>query len=321
MLDATNSMTLPLGSRTRMEVLKEAALLLVDVIMDPPNQGGGIGIVPFALRVNLSGVSLGGPASTWIDVPPDDTRPAPGATPAGCSASGMVLHAMCLDRNAPGCVETNCRQVSWAGCTSYRPRSATSADLAQSFRTILADQNVAGRRHRGVIASASSCAPVTRRISTNKSTVVNRINALGTVSVETHIPAGLMWGWNMLTPELPIAGPPKEDVEDKGGKRAIILISDGENVNRPSNFGQWHLHDLAVRSNDRQISRTIPTELTEATLHQHQEFNQRSSYRDLYGADRPAVPKHGRSHEELREQRIHGLHRDHGQRPAREPSG
>jgi hypothetical protein len=39
----------------------------------------------------------------------------------------------------------------------------------------------------------------------------------------------------MLTPELPMAGPSKADVEDKGGKRSIILISDGENVQRPSN--------------------------------------------------------------------------------------
>jgi hypothetical protein len=39
----------------------------------------------------------------------------------------------------------------------------------------------------------------------------------------------------MLTPELPMPGPSKANVEDKGGKRSIILISDGENVQRPSN--------------------------------------------------------------------------------------
>jgi hypothetical protein len=68
----------------------------------------------------------------------------------------------------------------------------------------------------------------------NKATIVSRINAIGTVQIETHIPAGLMWGWNMLTPELPMAGPPKTDVEDKGGKRSIVLISDGANVQRPA---------------------------------------------------------------------------------------
>lgn len=238
-LDATNSMTLPLGSRTRMEVLKQAALSLVDVIMDPPNQGGGIGIVPFALRVNLNGVSLGDVPSRWINVPPDETNCSWSSECwVDCTKDGA--QAQCLDQNAPGCVASNCRQVSWSGCTSYRPRP---------YRTTLADQDVhnaqpdvggaephvADRRHKGVIASASSCAPNTRRISTNKSTVVSRINAIGTVTIETHIPAGLMWGWNMLTPELPMAGPSKADVEDKGGKRSIILISDGENVQRPSN--------------------------------------------------------------------------------------
>jgi Flp pilus assembly protein TadG len=233
-LDATNSMTLPLGSRTRMAVLKEAALSLVDVIMDPPNQGGGVGIVPFALRVNLSGVSLGDVPSTWIDVPPDDTNCTWSSECwVDCIRDGA--QAQCLDQNAPGCVASNCRQVSWNGCTSYRPRSPAGTNLAESYRTTLAEQNVLANRHRGVIASASSCAPNTRRISTNKSTVVSRINAIGTVTIETHIPAGLIWGWNMLTPELPMAGPSKADVEDKGGKRSIILISDGENVQRPSN--------------------------------------------------------------------------------------
>jgi Flp pilus assembly protein TadG len=89
-LDATNSMTLPLGSRTRMAVLKEAALSLVDVIMDPPNQGGGIGIVPFALRVNLNGVNLGvlrPHGSTFLPTVPGVTQ----APNAGCPATRMVL--------------------------------------------------------------------------------------------------------------------------------------------------------------------------------------------------------------------------------------
>jgi Flp pilus assembly protein TadG len=232
-LDATNSMTLPLGSRTRMDVLKEAALSLVNVIMDPPNQGGGIGLVPFALRVNLNGVNLGGPPATWIDIPPDSTWcETSSACWVNCQRDGAA--AQCLDMNAPGCVQSTCWPTTWTGCTGYRPKS---------FRTTLAEQDVAANRHKGVITSAATCAPNTRTIMTSKTQIVSRINAIGTVQIETHIPAGLMWGWNMLTPELPIAGPSKANVEDLGGQRAIVLISDGENVQRPApsdNGGWWN---------------------------------------------------------------------------------
>jgi Flp pilus assembly protein TadG len=217
-LDSTHSMTQMLGTRTRLAVLKEAAINLTGVILDPPNKGGGVGLVPFTLWVNLAGVNLGDPASTWIDVPPNLTtctwsrecyKP--------CTVDGAS--GECVDTSLPGCRQIGCTTHTFTGCTSYRPRG---------YRTILAEQET--HKHQGVVAW---CPRPTRSMMTNKATVVTRINQLVTNPIDTHIPTGLMWGWNMLTPELPIAGPSRADVEDKGGSRAIVLISDGENRSRP----------------------------------------------------------------------------------------
>jgi Flp pilus assembly protein TadG len=221
-LDTTHSMTQMLGSRTRLAVLQEAAINLTGAILDPPNQGGGVGLVPFTLWVNLGAINLGGPWSTWIDIPPDLTnctwspecyRP--------CTVDGAS--GQCVDTSLPGCQQTGCTTHTFTGCTSYRPRD---------YRTTLAEQET--HKHQGVVAW---CPRPTLSMMTNKATVVTAINQLVTNPIDTHIPTGLMWGWNMLTPELPIAGPSRSDVEDKGGSRAIVLISDGENRSRPNNAG------------------------------------------------------------------------------------
>jgi Flp pilus assembly protein TadG len=217
-LDVTHSMTQMLGSRTRLEVLKEAAINLTGAILDPPNQGGGVGLVPFTLWANLRWIDLGGPWSTWIVIPPDLTNC--GWSPEcykPCTVDGAS--GQCVDSSLPGCQQTGCTTHTFAGCTAYRPRD---------YRTTLAEQET--HKHIGVVAW---CPAPTRSMMTNKATVVTAINQLVTNPIDTHIPAGLMWGWNMLTPELPIAGPSKANVEDKGGSRAIVLITDGENRGRP----------------------------------------------------------------------------------------
>ncbi|MDJ0512245.1 MAG: pilus assembly protein [Methyloceanibacter sp.] len=70
-------------------------------------------------------------------------------------------------------------------------------------------------------------------LNNNKSTVTNAINALR-ANGTTNIPAGLLWGWRVLTPGAPFTEG-KEHDEDKRLK-AIVLLTDGANyVNRAYN--------------------------------------------------------------------------------------
>jgi hypothetical protein len=55
-------------------------------------------------------------------------------------------------------------------------------------------------------------------------------------SGNTHIPSGLLWAWNMLTPEAPLTeAMSAADVKAKGGKKVMVLMTDGANSSSPVN--------------------------------------------------------------------------------------
>ena len=74
------------------------------------------------------------------------------------------------------------------------------------------------------------------RLTTNMTTVKNRISAMTAVG-NTNIPVGLVWGWRLLSPNLPFSdGAPYSAAETK---KFLVLLTDGDNVygdsDNPSN--------------------------------------------------------------------------------------
>lgn len=63
-------------------------------------------------------------------------------------------------------------------------------------------------------------------LSNNKSTVINAINALQPDGF-TVIPAGLLWGWRVVSPGVPFTE--GRDYDDEERVKAIVLLTDGEN--------------------------------------------------------------------------------------------
>lgn len=63
-------------------------------------------------------------------------------------------------------------------------------------------------------------------LSDSKSSVTNAINALQP-SGNTVIPAGLLWGWRVLSPSAPFTEAEEYDEEER--VKAIVLLTDGEN--------------------------------------------------------------------------------------------
>jgi Flp pilus assembly protein TadG len=54
-------------------------------------------------------------------------------------------------------------------------------------------------------------------------------------SGSTYIPAGLVWGWRLLTPQIPFSeGLTADEVEDLGGIKALVVLTDGENTRAPT---------------------------------------------------------------------------------------
>ncbi|MEX0644738.1 MAG: vWA domain-containing protein [Parvularculaceae bacterium] len=51
----------------------------------------------------------------------------------------------------------------------------------------------------------------------------------------TYIPAGLVWGWRLLTPQAPFSqGLSFDDIDKVGGTKALVVLTDGENTRAPT---------------------------------------------------------------------------------------
>jgi Flp pilus assembly protein TadG len=243
-VDITTSMSLPLaGGGTRMSVTKDAATALVNQMMRPPNQGARVGLITFGTFV-----SLGGPTSsimTNFSAPGDPVTNyiTPAAPFTSCSRPPSCYVPCPLDGvpDAGRCLIPNCPHP-WVcspptgggglGCASYRP---------PGFRDTVAfvpGQN----RHMAVTALCwgSASFPNDNLVQVNDDLKKNLVVRNST----TWIPSGLLWAWHSLTPEAPILAPPTTKVEDLGGKRVLILLTDGEstarpNVNNDGFFAPW----------------------------------------------------------------------------------
>ncbi|WP_172653283.1 vWA domain-containing protein [Methyloceanibacter caenitepidi] len=84
-------------------------------------------------------------------------------------------------------------------------------------------------------------------LSDSKSTVKDAINALQP-SGNTVIPAGLLWGWRVLSPSAPFTEAEAYDEEER--VKAIVLLTDGENnVNGGQSFNGSTFSAFGYKSN------------------------------------------------------------------------
>ena len=78
-----------------------------------------------------------------------------------------------------------------------------------------------------ILHNKPRCQPITfcpgplTPLTADKSVVMSAANAM-VMNGNTYIPAGLMWGWNVLTPE-----PPFTEARASGVRKAMVLMTDG----------------------------------------------------------------------------------------------
>jgi Flp pilus assembly protein TadG len=235
-LDTTNSMAVS----NKFSTLKTAAVDMVNEVMQYNTAAAPeivrVGYVPFATYINV------GPQ-------PDTTDWLIGATsvqtPTNCGypqRSGCSMQVRNVCDGQPCLVEV---------CTNMGPRICTSSETRAwqgcvgtreaSLRPSIAfNKNINSNLYNRVIITSTSanipqCSSSMQPLTINKSLLTSGINALVT-SGETYIPAGLLWGWNILTPEQPMTGGrTKQEMQQAGGTKAMVLMTDGENSLSPVN--------------------------------------------------------------------------------------
>jgi Flp pilus assembly protein TadG len=114
---------------------------------------------------------------------------------------------------------------TWEGCIGSRPSpldETTDTSSGAMYPSV------------GDVHCVTSLLPLTD----NRGTVESKINAM-TAEGNTYIPAGLLWGWNILTNAAPYAeGYTAQQMLQLRGTKAIILMTDGENTIHST--GQLH---------------------------------------------------------------------------------
>lgn len=265
-VDSTESMGDAFGSSTKMAALKTSAKTLITLLMKSPF--AKLGVLPFGWLVRLD-TSQGGYATSvldpqtntsidvtsnvgWLTFPPapviyDCTKwqvdQSTCKTVNGTCYKDGVPYTCQSNQCTSKCLSSVRRAVTWAGCVFLR---------SPPNRNVIADP--INYKYYGVL-SAIACvyAPIITDLVTKgqaygtktaEQYLTDKIDAMAPMSPgigSTYIPGALIWAWNMMTvntktngaidTDYPLnSGYTDAEVQQRGVRRALVLITDGANT-------------------------------------------------------------------------------------------
>lgn len=269
---------------SKLDTLKTAAKSLVEKLTNDPKAAVKIGVVPYADYVNVGTQYRNEP---WLSVPADyQVDPAPRV----CSQQ-QVTSTPCLE-NAPkyACVKytdgvpynttcggectkkgdpvTTTKEVctgggkttyyKWYGCVGSRMTGTTRLDDGSPSVT-----------YPGYVETTQNCLSPLLPLTSDKSALISAINDMAYDGSKygnsgykpyTYIPAGLIWGQNLLSPTAPFTEGLAYDSTNEKPRKVVVLMTDGENsmnfrksdgrhiqVAYPTNFDPTSAADVATR--------------------------------------------------------------------------
>jgi Flp pilus assembly protein TadG len=252
-LDMSGSM-----SGTRVADLRDAAEAFLDTVLTDSTGRVKIAVVPFNNEVNI-GVSHAG--APWLDVQPSWSESYESceidfdaSVALGCSSSivsctstydGVTSSGMCEQWSCPAGVSfviKNCSTINanyeWQGCVRSRPYPLDVEDASYDSDKIV-----------GFVAPASGCPSPILPLTADRAKLDAHIAALNTSS-DTYIAPALAWGMRVLSSKAPFSeGADEVTFAGEGGRKVLILMSDGENTRSRSTDGD-HYKDGAHNGSD-----------------------------------------------------------------------
>jgi Flp pilus assembly protein TadG len=244
-LDTTDSM-----EGDRIATLKTATNTVMDEIVRRASRPDQVkfGVVPFAQYVN---VGMSNRSAPWIDVRADYQTP----EVTTCSMQyEKIGEKNCRDVSYPSVPATTCmRDGRRRSCPGRDARTERVCDPVMSTiqKNVCTKSGNDWVRWNGCVGSRNAplnttdgsygtkipgvlgitCATPLLDLTTNISAVRSTINAL-TTEGETYIPAGLIWGWRMLSPGAPLTGAAAGG--PGGARKFMIVVTDGLNTKSPN---------------------------------------------------------------------------------------
>lgn len=224
----------------KMSALKDSAHLLVDKLHDNkgPSSDLRIGLVPFSQYVNIG---LSRRNALWANVPADyeETKTYPGywyrpvvrryncrkQTRTGVRDGVPYSYQVSVCDKEYGEKKWHpggswVKKHKWHGCVGSRNYPLNIKDTSPSSKI------------PGLLDV--KCAREFTTLTDRKSTIKSEIDNMTATGNQTYIPAGLMWGWRMLSSNEPLSeGVSKARMKSENYTKAIVLMTDGENTRSP----------------------------------------------------------------------------------------
>jgi Flp pilus assembly protein TadG len=232
------------GTR-RIDALKTASRTLVNELMQRPDGAVRIAVVPYADYVNVGTANRN---RSWVSVPADQSTTSPrvcrtNTTRRQCTRGAPRTCTRSVDgvTESYDCTPSTCKDVPsapyescsgggtttqrWHGCVGSRQQGMLRLSDAQP-----------GFPYPGILASSQNCltpiTPLTDRKPTVLSAIDNLIVNVGSYRPLTHIPSGLIWGVNVLTPGEPFTDGLAHHESNRDPRKILVLMTDGANTLR-----------------------------------------------------------------------------------------
>lgn len=251
-LDTSGSM-----SGSKLTALKDSAKALVDILLpsdDPSkNDAAKMSVIPFNNYVKIDTTYKN---ASWMR----DTN--------SYTHSWKSCRTTNKERRKAGCYQQSYSCTKWRGSVekgnreSYKgtckrwkcPKGAkpkktctTKSEFRKWHGCVrsrnnpynVQDDTYSSQKIRGIVSKSACSTSMTEELTNDHEAVDKVIDSLK-ASNETYIPTGLIWGLRSLSPHVPFdEGEGYTDFADIGGRKAIMLMSDGANTVSPNNSG-WH---------------------------------------------------------------------------------
>ncbi len=236
---------------TKLAALKTAANSLITTLMSNPDADVKIGLVPYADYVN---VGTGYRNKSWLSVPADYTVAA--VPESGCRMETVTVQGACTaygpQYDCSTYVDGVRKPKTCKDCTARKPDTTkeqkkcdVNAKAAVNYKwygcigsrktgTYRLDDTVPTVTYPGYVDTSQKCLNPIVTLSDDekalKTAITGMVYNLGSYEPYTYIPAGLIWGVNVLSPTEPLNE--AYDVENKEPRKALLLMTDGENTRR-----------------------------------------------------------------------------------------
>ncbi|WP_181699082.1 pilus assembly protein TadG-related protein [Chthonobacter albigriseus] len=260
-LDNTWSMSETDGTGTRkIDALKKAAKDLVQQLKKNDKADVKVALVPYGDYVNVGTDNRSQP---WISVGADYT------TEKICTDKTSTQTETCTTVNGPASTCTKytdgvpstytCYPQKKTTCTPLDPPKTTTSKscsggtsykwygcvASRKTGTLRLDDSSPSTPYPGLLTTSQRClnpiVPLTNKHGPVISAIETMIINVGTSYYPlTYIPAGLVWGLNVLSPTAPFTEGAAYDAKNERPRKVLVLMTDGENTLRFNSSNGQH---------------------------------------------------------------------------------